>query len=79
MTGGPVDVLIETGIEGQRPLEPPPGRDHREGRRHAQRPTSAKTCNRGKLPIRLCQMTKFVLDRDAWATVVSLVRNAELR
>jgi hypothetical protein len=23
MTGGPVDVLIETGIEGQRPLEPP--------------------------------------------------------
>lgn len=22
MTGGPVDVLIETGIEGQRPLEP---------------------------------------------------------
>jgi flagellar protein FliO/FliZ len=23
MTGGPVDVLIETGIESQRPLEPP--------------------------------------------------------
>jgi hypothetical protein len=23
MTGGPVDVLIETGIEGQKPLEPP--------------------------------------------------------
>ncbi len=23
MTGGPVDVLIETGIEGRKPLEPP--------------------------------------------------------
>src|SRR5262245_39403225 len=55
------------------------GRDHREGRRHAQRPTSAKTCNRGKLPIWLCQMTKFVLDRDTPATVVSLVAKASLR
>ena len=25
MTGGPVDVLIETGIEGRRHLEPPLG------------------------------------------------------
>ena len=79
MTADPVDVLIETGIEGQRPLEPPPGRDHREGRKRAQRPTSAKTCNRRKLPIRLCQMTKFVLDRDTPATVVSLVAKASLR
>ena len=72
MTGGPVDVLIKTGIEG------PPLEDaiiaHAETR---PAPDFSKTENRPS--IRLCKMAKFVLDRDTPATVVSLVASAKLR
>src|SRR5262245_508760 len=76
-SGGRADRDRNRGAEAAR--APARGRDHRERRRLVQRPTSAKTCNRRKLPIRLCQMTKFVLDRDTPATVVSLVAKASLR
>jgi len=52
MTGGPVDVLIETGIAGQQPLGPPLEDVIIARAETRPAPDFSKTCR--KLPIRLC-------------------------
>jgi hypothetical protein len=72
-------ALIETGIEGHKQLEQPVG-DLIIANTDTRPATSGPEAgsNQGKPPIRTCHTAKFALDRDTRATVVSLVRGAEL-
>ena len=83
MTGGPVDVVIETGIEGHRHLEPPLEDvviARTEPRPNA-RPWQGLTrrLDGGKPRIFQRKWPNLGLDCDTLATVVLLVRQAQLR
>ena len=81
MTGGPVDVVIETGIEGHRHLEPPLEDVVIARTEPRPMPDLGKACvsNCGKPRIPQHERPKLGLDCDTLATVVLLVRQAQLR
>jgi flagellar protein FliO/FliZ len=80
MTGGPVDVVIETGIEGHRHLEPPLEDVviARTDARQCRTWVGPEVLARG-VKLQIFQYQKLDLDCDTPATVVLLVRRARLR